>query len=88
MTEVNGKIACYINLARHNYLITIGNLAIYNEALNIWIEADSLAKSFNAIIMADLGQNSCVNMLVNEIALEYFITTLTNTIGGQDSSVI
>jgi hypothetical protein len=88
VTEVNGKTACCVNPAGHNYSITIGNLAAHNEAPNIWIEADSLAKSFYATIMADLGQNSSVNMLANETALEYFTATLTNTVGGQDSSVI
>ena len=88
VTDSNGQAQCCLNPAGHNYSVTIGNLAAHNQAPNIWIQADSLAKSFYATIMADLGQKSASNMLVNDTALDYFSANLTNNFTGQDMSVV
>lgn len=52
---------------------SIGNLTSRNETPNIWIPADSLAKSFYSTILVDLGQiDASPNMLTNATALQFF----------------
>lgn len=80
-------VGCCINPAFHDFPNSIENLAQYNVTPNIWIEADSFAKSFYASILADLGQNASNNMLANGATLEYFTSNLTSVISGQDGSV-
>jgi hypothetical protein len=66
---------------------TIADLAQKEASPNIWIELDSFAKSFYASILADLGQISESNMLLNTDALEYFTSNLTSKIDGQNGWV-
>jgi hypothetical protein len=63
---------------------TIAALAQTKAHPDIWIELDSFAKSFYASILADLGQNSESNMLLNTDSLEYFTSNLTGNITGEN----
>lgn len=87
LDTTNGIPGCCINPAGHDFPISIGNLAQHNVGPNIWIEADGLAKSFYATILADLGQSSRDNMLENAALLEHFTSNLTGTIDGQNGWV-
>ncbi len=82
-----GDLTCCINVNNKNYSHSISILAQNNKAPNIWIEADSFAKSFYATILADLGQISTDHKLANATALEYFSTNLTTTVDGQSSAL-
>jgi len=63
----------------NNFATTISNLDSHGTYPNIWIIADSLAKSFHSTIMADLGQisSSSVNILTNATALQYFTSNFS-----------
>ena len=52
---------------------SISALASTDVSPNVWIAADSLAKSFYSTVMTDLGQtNTQSNILLNATALQYF----------------
>lgn len=48
---------------------------------DIWIEADSFAKVFYSTILADLGQNSMSNVVMNSTALTTFSQNISNMAG-------
>ncbi|EXJ73723.1 uncharacterized protein A1O5_03485 [Cladophialophora psammophila CBS 110553] len=69
---------------------TVSSLASSGTSPNIWIAADSLAKSFYSTIMTDLGQTATTtttatttssgvppNILTNATALQYFSKNIT-----------
>ena len=76
--DVHGQPYCCINPAGHNFSGAIGSLAQHDMEPNIWIEADSFAKSFYSSIMADLGQISTENILANDSLLEFFTAFIKN----------
>ena len=51
---------------------------------DIWIPADSISKALYFTVLADLGQQSYPNLLVNQTLLEYFTTNFTNISQGYD----
>lgn len=83
--DLHGRPLCCINPAEYNRSKTIGGLAQEAAVPNIWLEADSFAKSFYATIMADLGQASNASLLQNATLLQHFTSNIT-TMGGYNAS--
>lgn len=57
-----------------------GNISFLstNTTPNVWLAADSLAKSFYSTILIDLGQTTATpNILTNATALQYFSQNIT-----------
>jgi hypothetical protein len=63
----------------HDYSTTLSNLYYYDEYPNIWIQADSAAKSFYSTILTDLGQTASTlpNILTNATTLQYFTSNFS-----------
>ena len=58
---------------------SISALASTDVSPNVWIAADSLAKSFYSTVMTDLGQTDTQsNILLNATALQYFTRNFTD----------
>jgi hypothetical protein len=63
----------------NDFPTTISNLDFHETYPNIWVSADSLAKSFYSTIMTDLGQVSSTssNILTNATTLQYFTSNFS-----------
>ena len=63
----------------HDYSTTLSNLYYYDEYPDIWIQADSAAKSFYSTMLTDLGQtaSSLPNILTNATTLQYFTSNFS-----------
>ena len=58
---------------------SVSTLASTDFSPNVWIAADSLAKSFYSTIMTDLGQSDTQsNIILNATALQYFTSNFSD----------
>jgi hypothetical protein len=60
---------------------TFEHLISIEEQPNIWHDLDNFARSFYSFVLADLGQNSSQNILLNAAALQHFtknFSSMTN----------
>lgn len=74
MYEQDGVVGMPIGSASipQNEPHTIENLISTEVSPNIWRHVDNFARSFYSVILADLGQQSSQNILMNAAALHYF----------------
>lgn len=63
--------------------VTIANLDRFNVYPNIWVNADSLAKSMYSSVMADLGQSDPPNIVLNATALQHFTANFNKNMDGE-----
>jgi hypothetical protein len=63
----------------NNFSTTLNNLYYEKTYPNIWIQADSAAKSFQSTVLTDLGQKSSriPNILTNATALQFFTSNFS-----------
>ena len=63
----------------NDFPTTLSNLSYHQAYTNIWIQADSAAKSFHSTILTDLGQVSSTypNILTNATSLQHFTSNFS-----------